>query len=145
MTIESRFRALLVASMALGLLGAFIDLAVPTLIPPELAAAHDDFAGSDLGMSAAVTFGVASVVLVVGGLVSLYGLWFFRRWGPRLAVGITVLAYLIYPFLGYNLSSGLASTLTDVSTLLWGIVLAMAFLPPLKERFMHAEVSPPAA
>ena len=143
MTIESRFRGLLVASLILGLLGGFLDLLVPTLIPPELVAAHEAFEDSDLAMSAAVTFGVASVVLVVGGLVSLYGLWFFRRWGPQLAVGLTVLAYLVYPFLGYNLSSGIASTLTDISTLLWGIVLAMAFLPPLRERF-SAERAPVA-
>ena len=143
MTIESRFRGLLVASLILGLLGGFLDLLVPTLIPPELVTTQEALADADLSMSGAVTFGVASVVLVVGGLVSLYGLWFFRRWGPKLAVGLTALAYLVYPFLGHTLSSGLAATMTDISTLLWGVVLAMAFLPPLKERF-SAERAPVA-
>ena len=135
MPTEKQFRGILLASFVLGIAGAFLDVVAPTLIPQPLVDASGSLQDSESQLSM-VGLTVAGCVLIVGGLISLYGLWFFRRWAPRWALGITVLTYLVYPFFGHTLVSALAATFTDISTLLWGAVLAMAFLPPLKERFV---------
>jgi urea transporter len=132
---ERRFRGILLASLILGLAGGLLDLVVPSLLPQPLLDAQASHEEAELSMAHAIAFGVASIVLVVGAVVALVGLWTFRRWAPRLAVGVTVLAFVVYPFLGHDLSSALASTLNEISATLWGVVLAMAFLPPLRDRF----------
>jgi hypothetical protein len=53
---------------------------------------------------------------------------------------MTTLGLLFHPVLGVSLQSGWAQLLLDVSTLLWGAVIAMSYVSSLRERF----VAPPS-
>jgi len=138
---ERLFRSTLLASIVLGIAGSTADIAFPQLIPQQLHDAHDALAAEEVEeyVPFYVGIGAAGVLLVLGGLAAAVGLWLFRTWAPVLAVCMTVLAYAIYPFLGHTLTSALASALEELSATLWGVVLALAYFSPLKQRFSRTE------
>ena len=129
-----RFRGLLVASIALGLLGGFADMAFPSLIPEAFATAQEK---QDISMPVWSMFviGALAVATTIGGCVSWAGLYMFRSWAPRLALASTAVALLLLPFLAVVAQSALAAALVELSTLLWGAVLALTYYSSVAHRF----------
>ena len=130
----SLFRALLVGSLVLGLVGAVIDVVVPGLVPEILWEAQAEAAGEEIRLADYVLM-VAGVVLLVAAVVSVYGLYMFRRWAPLFSLLVTVATVPLYPLTGVSVSSGWAVGLTEVSMMLWGAVLAFAYAGPIRDRF----------
>jgi hypothetical protein len=130
----SLFRALLVGSLFLGLIGAVIDVLVPGLVPEVLWQAQAEVAGEEIRLADYVLM-VAGVVLLVAAVVSVYGLYMFRRWAPLFSLLVTAATVPLYPLTGVSISSGWAVGLTEVSMMLWGAVLAFAYAGPIKDRF----------
>lgn len=130
----SLFRALLIGSLVLGLVGAVIDVVVPGLVPEVLWQAQAEAAGEEIRLADYVLM-VAGVVLLVAAVVSVYGLYMFRRWAPLFSLLVTVATVPLYPLTGVSISSGWAVGLTEVSMMLWGAVLAFAYAGPIKDRF----------
>ena len=130
----SLFRALLVGSLVLGLVGAVIDVLVPVLVPEVLWQAQAEAAGEEIRLADYVLM-VAGVVLLVAAMVSAYGLYMFRRWAPLFSLLVTVATVPLYPLTGVSISSGWAVGLTEVSMMLWGGVLAFSYAGPIKDRF----------
>ena len=71
----------------------------------------------------------------VAALAGVVGIFLFKRWGRALSLYSTALGFLLVPFIGPGVYSGLTSALDEVSFTLWGAVLAMAYFSPLAERF----------
>ena len=65
----------------------------------------------------------------------LAGLFLFRRWGRTLSLHTTLVGFLVFPFFGPVVSSGLGSSLMEASSVLWGAVLACAYFSPASARF----------
>ena len=128
------FRVLLLASLVLGLAGAVIDVFAPGLVPEVLWQALADVTGEDATWKDYVLM-VAGVVLLAAAVVSVYGLYLFRRWAPAYSVIVTVATIPLYPMTNVSISSGWAVRLTEVSMMLWGAVLALAWSGPIAERF----------
>ncbi len=131
------FRALLVVSVAAGLIGGLIDNVFPSLLPESLAQAIE-------GLPPPPTlalFGASALFLVTfGGMVTaVLGLYFFQPWARQLAVWMTVLGLLFHPLLGPSIQSGWAQLLLEASSVLWGVVLAMSFVSSLSSRFAARE------
>lgn len=131
----SLFRALLFGSLVLGLVGAVIDVVVPGLVPEVLWQAQAEAVGEEIRLADYVLM-VAGVVLLVAAVVSVYGLYMFRRWAPLFSLLVTVATVPLYPLTGASVSSGWAVGLTEVSMMLWGAVLAFAYAGPIKDRFV---------
>ncbi|MCK7497350.1 MAG: hypothetical protein MZW92_46010 [Comamonadaceae bacterium] len=130
----SLFRALLFGSLVLGLVGAMIDVLVPGLVPEVLWQAQAEAAGEEIRLADYVLM-VAGVVLLVAAVVSVYGLYMFRRWAPLFSLLVTVATVPLYPLTGVSVSSGWAVGFTEVSMMLWGAVLAFAYAGPIRDRF----------
>lgn len=130
-----QFRDILIAYLFLSIFAGTFDHFFSALIPEALLQAQN---ASEANRSAVSLIFVAllSTIAVVGGIVSVAGLYLFRPWAPRLAVVVTVLALFIWPFQGVCISSGYSIVLSSLSTTLWGIILASAYFSPLKERFV---------
>ncbi|WP_299344559.1 hypothetical protein [uncultured Pseudoxanthomonas sp.] len=72
--------------------------------------------------------GVVALALVIAGYV---GLFMLKRWGRALSLGITVLGFPLYLLAGPTLLSPVEAMLTDASTLIWGVCLALAYHSPV--------------
>lgn len=133
------FRALLLASVIAGLLGSFLDLIFPSLIPESIGKAFDELPPPPaLSLFAA---GALFLVTFGGMIAAVVGLYLFQPWARQLAIWMTALGLLFHPLFGVSLQSGLAQMLLDASTLLWGVVLAMSFVSSLSSRFAPREDS----
>lgn len=127
------FRTLLIASVVTGLLGAFLDVIFPGLVPASIQKAFDELPPPP----GPALFGAGALVLVTfgGAVASVVGLYAFQPWARPLAVWMTILGFLFHPLLGVSMQSGWAQLLLDVSSILWGAVLAMSFVSSLSSRF----------
>jgi hypothetical protein len=133
MTASSFFRLSIVLSVALAVVGAFID-AMPGLIPEELWHAYETVVPQDIRTKDIVLI-VIGLPLLLATVVSIVGLFRFRPWSPRAALSVSIASVLIYPLIDIQIVSPWSQLLTEASAVLWGVVLAMAFLPPLAQRF----------
>jgi hypothetical protein len=127
------FRGLLLTSVVTGLLGLFLDLLFPSLVPESMTAAFDALPPS----SGLVLFSASVLFLITfgGSIVAVIGLYLFQPWSRPLALWMTALGLLFHPLFGVSLQSGWARLLLDVSSVLWGVVLAMSYVSSLSDRF----------
>ncbi len=127
------FRAMLIASLITGVIGSFLDLAFPALVPDSMNEAFDalppppSFALFGAGLLVFITFG--------GVVLSLIGLYMFQPWARPLALSMTALGLLFHPLLGVSMQSGWAHLFLEISTMLWGAVLTMSYLSSVSARF----------
>lgn len=139
------FRILLLASLLLGIAAGVVDAVFPSLIPQELSDAQ---AKLDTGIRDAAGWGglallmSAGVLLGVLGIAGLIGLFLFRPWGRTISVIGTVLAFPTYLLLGPVLQSSWSFLLQEISMILWGGLLALAYFSPLGVRFGSAPADP---
>lgn len=131
------FRALLIASVVTGFVGGFLDILFPGLIPESMAKAFEDLPPP----ATLALFGAGALFLVTfGGMIAaVVGLYFFQPWARQLALWMTALGLLFHPLFGVSMQSGWAQLLLDVSSVLWGAVLAMSFVSSLSARFASRE------
>lgn len=127
----SQFRYLLAASIALALAGGFFDTIFPSAVPEALLQAQET---NDANISTPIL--VALIVGLVGYIAAVIGLFRFRPWAPRVAVLATAFLILVTPAAGVSVSSGWASALSELSSTLWGVVLAVVYFSPFKEKFI---------
>lgn len=129
----SLFRGLLIASIALALLGSTIDQQLPQLIPATVLNAMKELpkpTDAVLLVSAALT------LITFGGIIgSIIGLYQFRPWSRELAVTMTLLQLGFYPLGGVWVQSGWTAMLMDLSSTLWGAVIAISYVSSLSKRF----------
>ena len=128
---RTHFRLLIIASVVVGLVGSFVDLLVPTLVPDAYQAAQKTEEDS---MS--LTRLLAALAVALPGLsfyfASVYGLYRFRSWAPRIAVVGTALILLAYPLFGTFAQSGVAVSLSYLASYLWGALLVLGYAPTYK-------------
>ena len=133
----TQFRTLLIAAVALGLLGAFVDVLFPTLVEEAFQQAQQTVDEKTSRTRLLVTVAVAIPVLVVY-LVSLFGLFKFRSWAPRVSIAGTLLTVLVWPLFGTMAMSGLSLAISYFASYLWGAVLLAAYTPTIRQHFLPA-------
>lgn len=132
------FRALILTTVALGIFGSLFDAIFPTALPVAFVQAQEA-QDSLLSTPSVLLGGMGALVLLVIGVASTVGLYQFRPWAPRLAVIATVLALLLAPLLGASACSGYAMALHEMSSMLWGAVVALAYFSPLRDCFVRTD------
>jgi hypothetical protein len=127
------FRVLLMVCVVTGLIGSFLDLAFPQLVPEPMSQAFDALPPPP----ALALFGASLLVFVTfGGVVTaVVGLYLLQPWARPLALWMTGLSLLFHPLLGVQMQSGWAQLFLEISTLLWGAVLTMSYLSSVSARF----------
>ena len=71
-------------------------------------------------------------------LVILAGLWYFRRWARLLfvlALALSVIDAAFWPYHGLSLQPSFAVAMGWCVVMLNGAIVAMAFLPPVRDVF----------
>jgi hypothetical protein len=128
------FRALLIISVACALVGATIDLMFENLIPLPLREAQNALTAAELTITDLVLL-ITGIPLIIAFVVCAVGLYRLRPWAPRACLYITIASLFLYPLIGASVVSQWSTLLTETSALLWGAVMAMAFLPPINLKF----------
>jgi hypothetical protein len=127
------FRGLLLASIGTALVGSMIDQQFTTLIPATLLTALKDLpkpSDTVLMLSGLLT------LITFGGIIgSIIGLYQFKPWARELAVAMSLLQLLFYPLGGVWLQSGWTAMLLDLSSTLWGAVIAISYVSSLSHLF----------
>jgi len=128
------FRWFIILSVLLAGGAAALDALFPSLIPQSLSIALENEPVPRIIENLTLSL-VLFLPLAAASITGVVGLFLFKRWGRTLSLYSTVLGFGLYPFLGPTVSSGWSSTLSEASVLLWGAVLAVAYVSPLRDRF----------
>ena len=73
--------------------------------------------------------------LAAAGVAGLVGLFLLRAWGRTLSVCFTIVVLSLMPFAGPTLYSAPEQVSSEAASLLWGIILALAYWSPISSRF----------
>lgn len=137
------FRLLLIGYAVLA--GAGLGAAFLPGYSPELAQAYA-LEPAPLESAGETVLIVIAAILIISVAASFVGLYTFKPWSRPFSLGLTALTYLLLPFLGPQLDSGLEVTLNDASTFLYGAALAMAYWSPVvSEHFDRPRKTPEGA
>lgn len=106
----------------------------PKQVSEELSAAYAKEVVQPLVFSP-VVFLVLSTIALVAIVVPPVALFFFRKWGRWLGLCATVAMLIAVPFLGPSLTSGFGTAVSQLSAMLWGAILALAYFSSLSSAF----------
>ena len=75
----------------------------------------------------------SSLIVLVSA--SAVGLYFFKKWARTLTVVLSIVGLFVTYFMGISITTPVETISYDISAFLSGIIIAMAYLSPLNERF----------
>jgi hypothetical protein len=127
------FRLFVVLSFLLPLVAIGIDAMFPSLVSPSLTEAVRAEPASLFLESG--WFTAVNVVLVAAALAGSVGMLLFKHWARSLSLWSTAFLLVYLPFVGSIVESGLAASLYEASSMLWGAALAAAYFSTLRQRF----------
>ena len=130
---KSAFRWLIVVSYVIPTVFAIGDLTfLSHLIPPEFKQAQAIYDTAQLEGDTTSTFliGVLCIAAIAAVPFQLYGLLRFRQWGPRFAVWFSVACYMLIPFIGVTVQSGINFAAMSLGSMLWALWLCCPMCRP---------------
>jgi hypothetical protein len=145
------FRTLILASLALAILGGVVSLS-PGHIPEtwqqaldlhgdggywqhlESSAEGDDAA---LAVNHSVLGFIGLIILAVILIALWVGLFFFWRPSRTVNVVVTVLYAASLPWAGLSVYLPIQAMFAEISVLLQGAIIALSYSPPIKHLFEH--------
>jgi hypothetical protein len=129
---NSQFRWLLVVYV-IATLAAVASSFLPDGHSQVLADAYAQESESWFSSNIWVLMAIALPLLaaIVAGFV---GLFLFKRWGRAVSFYSTLAGLCLYLFTGPTVNSALEGVLYEVSSLLWGAILALSYYSPIAGR-----------
>jgi len=127
------FRGLVIISVLTGFLSGVLDERFPELLPTSLLRAFNELPKPPIEF--AVSVSLLGFLGLGCSLASIVGLYLFKPWARGFALAMTLLTMAFYPLYGVEVKSGWSLLLLDVSSTLWGAVLAMSYVSSLSHRF----------
>jgi hypothetical protein len=73
------------------------------------------------------TSGIMSLVLLVANFVGSVGLYNLKKWGAWIYLGSLILIFPLATFTGPIVSHGIESAMYDISVIITGMIIALAF------------------
>ncbi|MCK4207587.1 hypothetical protein J3U99_22830 [Brucella pituitosa] len=132
---KTRFR-LLILFYVVSLAAVAVDAQYfPAQVSEELSAAYAREVVQPLVFSPAV-FLTLSAIALVAIIVPPVALFFFRKWGRWFGLCATVAMLVAVPFLGPSLTSGFGTAVSQLSAMLWGSILTLAYFSPVSSDFL---------
>ena len=136
------YRIALVAEWVLALGAAAIGIATEPLLAPELRAYLDRQAGAPL--TALDLIGTVAGLAFLGlAVAATVGLFRFRNWARRLFLLLTLFGFVPVVAMGPTVETGAATALAEAATLLSGVILALVYWSPVRDRFENSAVGKP--
>lgn len=139
MITKTSFRVLLVSSVACELFAIIRSSTTEGFLPAEHRVYLQKTA-ADVGEREIALLALGVPVLLLGILAAI-GLYKFWSWARTLALAVTVLGLALFPLIKVIVELGWVGLFSDAASLLWGAVLALAYVPPIGENFVKAEAA----
>lgn len=127
-------RTLIVAEIALLIIGLVVSLLTESSLPEPLRAFLDAEAKAEMTAKEMMMF-AATIPLLILLLVSSVGLFFFWRPARSLYLIATVAGLLLAPFFGPYVDAGWATAFDEAAILVSGVILALIYFSPLKDLY----------
>ncbi|AFU99935.1 hypothetical protein [Simiduia agarivorans] len=131
---KNKFRATIVLSLLVAVVAGVYDYVWP-----------DPFADQALNYVAEIEpvleGGALIVVTILGfiagimAIVSFIGLLLFKSWARHIYLAGFVVAFSLYPFFGVMVTSGISQIFYDLSMVLSGVVIALAYYSPVARHY----------
>ena len=137
MITETGFRVVLASSVVAGIIGIIIMMLSEASLPFELQRYVSQQAAGPMSARDLVAI-VIWVPAMVITLIAAIGMFFFWRPARVLALVGTLLALAALPFSEPFVATGLATLFNEGSSILWGMVLALAYWSSLAQRFARS-------
>ena len=131
LTMTRTFRSLVLLSLGLYVLWFFFPYLDPYLFDEERLAIWD-YSGFDSKFEFPLWH---SYLWLAFWAVVTYGLYNFAKWSRDVLIIGYIVSYFLAPIYGTTIQSPLSSVLGDLTTLVDGIVVGMAYFSPVAERF----------
>lgn len=142
---KSAFRWLVIVSFVFPTLCAIGDATFFShLIPPEIQAALDQHTEQQVSEASwgILAFSMGLITLLVAFAVNVYGLMRFKQWAPKFSIWISVACYVVLPFMGVTVMSGITYAAMSLGSALWGIVVVLPLVSPaVRQHFWPASHS----
>ncbi|MDR1994244.1 hypothetical protein [Azonexus sp.] len=136
------FRTLILLSFTFATASICISFLAPGLVPEPLRVAEESILESVFESVSKATFGFHLAIfywLIALSIIGYYGLFMFKPWARPLNLALAFTPFIVWPFLGYNLSSDWSQALGNFSGYLWAVVISMAYFSPASESFLRNE------
>jgi len=134
------FRTLILLSLVCVIASICVTYLAPWLVPEPLRIADENLSEGmleSMSLFWLILLIVVCIGLVVASIAGCIGMFMFKPWARPLNVALAFSSFIIWPFLGYNLTSGWSQALSDCAILLEGAVISMAYFSPISERFLR--------
>ncbi len=131
---KSRFRILIICYVVSLIVVAIETQYFPAQVSDELSVVYAKEAIQPLVSSPAI-FLVLSVIALVAIVAPPAALFFFRKWGRWSGLCATAAMFVALPFLGPSLTSGFGTAVSQLSAMLWGAILALAYFSSVRSDF----------
>lgn len=131
---KNHFRIIIVVSLLIAVVGGVYEHIWPDPIADQvfdyIIELEPELEGSSLII-------VATLALIAGimAVVSYVGLLLFKSWARHVYLAVFVVVFALYPFMGVTVYSGVGQIFYDLSMVLSGVVLALAYYSPVAEYY----------
>ena len=132
---KSRFRQVLIASIAVALVGLPVSLISERFLPAPLVVFLDSQFEQDITAAETVSalVGLLVAIVAIWNCIQLYRL---RSSARPVAIALTIACLPAWMLFGPIIESPLARIFSDTSVLLWGAAMAMMYCKPYSELFV---------
>jgi hypothetical protein len=141
MITASRYRVLLLASVAVSILGGVLSVTLRSSLPSELQTYLVKVEEAPMTTLGGVGSLLGLALLLVGTVAVTLGLCRFRPWSRPAALLLTVFVLPLELLSGPTVDPPAAQALYELGSIMWGAVLAAAYWSPLAERFKTPSIA----
>jgi hypothetical protein len=123
---QQALRAAILCEWGLIIIAVILSFTLESSLPPQLREwlAHES--GQGLSKSYLINAGVG-VIIIGSAIISSIGLFFFRNWAKWVYLVSTVSGYVLLPFTGPTVEHAVTDTADELSIIVCGMILALAF------------------
>lgn len=137
MIAETGFRVVIASSVAAGVVGIIVMVLSEASLPFELQRYMSRQSAGPISTRDLIML-VIWVPAMVLSLIAAIGMFFFWRPARTLALIGTLLALAAVPFSSPIVATGIATLFNEISSISWGMVLALAYWSPVAQHFGKA-------
>ena len=128
------FKLLIIVKWVLYILIAVVSLLAERFLPPELRSYIEGIRNSPATTEGWILFAV-NIAFLLFVIVLSVGLFRFKKWAKNLLLPSYIIGILLTPFYGPNIQTSWSGSISYVSSLVDGMILALVYYSPVREMF----------
>ena len=128
------FRFFIIAKWLLSIFVVVLSITTESLLPPELRGYIEGVRNGPTTTQGWILF-IIAVTFILFGIALSIGLFQFRKWAKNLLWPSFGVGIILLPFFGPSVQTEWTGTLSYISSLVDGMVLALVYYSPVSKMF----------